>query len=247
MRTYGVSEPHGIYQLMGHTPEHLSASWPRSRYLFGNDSMFSLKDKHILTLAISATNNCEYCVRIHTDRLWQLGITTDDLVETLMVVDVVNGYDKFAEGTRAGDDPTIPYLNDDDANDTAEQVFEEVRNLYGDKEPDVIYAQMGYQPAYLQASWERSKLCFEEEGIGLKLKHMIAFCVAATNSNDYFVKVHTNRLKELGLTDEELVELLLVVDLTAGYNRYVQGLLVEMETEQFGEDAEANRASSMSS
>ena len=56
---------------------------------------------------------------------------------------------------------------------------------------------------------------------------MIAFCVAATNSNDHFVKAYTKRLKELDLTDEELVELLLVIDLTNGYNRYVQGLLLQ--------------------
>jgi AhpD family alkylhydroperoxidase len=68
MRTYGSDAPHGIYQLMGHTPEFLAASWPRSRHLYGNDSNFSLRDKHILTLGISAINNCEYCVRIHTDR-----------------------------------------------------------------------------------------------------------------------------------------------------------------------------------
>ena len=199
------------------------------------------------TLGISATNNCEYCVRIHTDRLVGLGMTKEELIELMMVVDVVNGYDKFAEGTRAGDDLTIPYLSEDEADEAATEVFGEIRKAYGNKEPEVIYRLMGYKPEYLKASWERSKLCFQEEGkLGLKLKHMAALCVAATNSNDYFAEIHTERLKELGMTDAELVEVLLVIDLVCGYNRYVQGLQVGIEVEPFGADAEANKAASVS-
>ena len=41
-------------------------------------------------------------------------------------------------------------------------------------------------------------------------------------------------IRDLGLGDAELVELLLVIDLTCGYNRYVQGLQANMETGAFG-------------
>ena len=186
IRAYGIEEPHGIYQLMGNTPEFLAASWQRSRYLYGTDpndtnvslSKLSLKDKHYVTPGISATNNCEYCVRLHTTRLEQLGMTKEDLIKLMMVVDVTNGYDKLAEGTRAGDDPTIPYLNDDEADEAAEEVYGEIKKSYGNKEPEVLYRPMGYKPDYLKASWERTRLCFREEGrLGLKLKHMVAFCV----------------------------------------------------------------------
>ena len=246
MRTYGVDEPHSIYQLMGHTPEFLAASWPRSRHLYGNDSNFSLRDKHLLTLGISATNNCEYCVRIHTDRLVQLGVTRQDLVELMMVVDVVNGYSRFAEGTRAGDTPVVAPLGDEEADAVAEGVYSEIKTAYGNREPDEIYRIMGHDPAYLKASWERARLCFEEEGrLGLRLKHMIGLSVAATCGNDHVIEAHMTRLKDLGLSDEELVELLLVIDLTCGYNRYVQGLQANIELKSFGEDAEANQAASV--
>ena len=102
IRTYGLEEPREIYLLMGHTPEYLAASWSRSHYIYGMDTKFTVKEKHALTLAISATNNCEYCVRSHTTRLRQLGLTDEALVELLMTVDAVNGYDKFAEGHACG-------------------------------------------------------------------------------------------------------------------------------------------------
>lgn len=243
MKTYGVKEPHGIYQLMGHTPEFLAASWPRSRYLFGMDTRFSIRDKHIMTLAVSATNNCEYCVRIHTDRLIQLGMAREEIVEVLTIVDVMNGYDKFAEGTRAGESPSLPIAA---PGPEAEVVLEEIKRDYGGLEPEVIYRHMVSSPAYLRASWEKAKLCFvESENLSLALKYLVAFSIAATNGNDYFVRFLANRLRDTSITDDDLVEVLLIVDLTCGYNRYVQGLQIEPERQQFGADAEANKVASL--
>jgi AhpD family alkylhydroperoxidase len=246
MKTYGVREPHGVYMLMGHTPDFLKASWGRSIMLYGRDTKFTLKEKHMVTLAVSATNNCEYCTRIHTERLRQLGTTFEELIETMMVVDLTNGYDKFVIGTQADtDSPTLPFPETQKAGSSARETLEQIRKAYDAGEPDVVFSLMGYLPRYLKASWQRSKLCFKEDGrLGLKLKHAIAFAVAATNSCDYYVRVHAGRLRELGLTDEELTELLLIVDLTCGYNRYVQGLQADLESSPFGEDAAANKATS---
>lgn len=246
MRTYGVDEPHGVYQLMGHTAEFLAASWRRSSMLYGRDTKFTIKEKHIVTLAISATNNCEYCTRIHIARLKELGMTDEELIEVMMVMDLTNGYDKFVIGTQADTDtPTIPFMCDSEVKATTREALGEIRKACDGREPDVVYQLMGYVPGYLKASWERSKLCFKEEGkLGLKMKHAIAFGVAATNSCDYYVGVHAARLKELGTTDEELVELLLIVDLTCGYNRYVQGLQADTDVKPFGAHAEANKAPS---
>jgi AhpD family alkylhydroperoxidase len=229
MKTYGSKEPHGIYQLMGHTPQFLAASWPRSRFLYGADSCFSIRDKHVMTFAISATNNCEYCVRIHSERLFQLGFSPEQLVELLMVVDVMNGYDKFAEGARLG---ASPVLDSAQSNDVG---------------MDGIYEAMTDDSRYARSSRERARLCFSEEGkLGIRLKHLIALCVAATNGSEYYTRVLTGRLKALGMGDHELVEVLLIVDLSCGYNRYVQGMQVELERKPFGVKAEANKAASVS-
>ena len=144
-RTYGITEPHGVYRLMGHTPEFLAASWDRSRYLYGTDpndasvsrSLHSLRDKHFVTLGVSATNNCDYCVRLHTQRLRQLDMTPEENGELMMVVDVVNGYDTLVEGTRAGDNPVIPYADEADREDIR-AVFKDIRRAYGNREPEDI-------------------------------------------------------------------------------------------------------------
>lgn len=234
--TYGIKEPHGIYQFMGHTPEFLAASWQRSRHLFGTApgdtdvslSRFSLKEKHLVTLAVSATNNCEYCVRIHTLRLNQLGTTREELLEALAVVAATNAFDSLAEGTRAGDRPTLPEGSDGNG---SRRTLEEISDRYGGREVEDLFALLAHRQDLLQLHWELARASFEEEGyLGLRLKLMLAFAVAATNSTDYYIRRHGARLEALGLDDEELAELLLVIDLTCGYNRYVQGLQILPET-----------------
>lgn len=236
-RTYGIKEPQLIYQLMGHTPEFLAASWRRSRHLYGTApddtdvslSRFSLKDKHLVTLGVSATNNCEYCVRIHTLRLRQLGMTEEEQVELLSVVAAMNGFNKLAEGVRAGERPTLPPAEEDGE---AGAILANVRESSSeDGKPDELYPLLAHRPDLLRSLWNMARQCFIEEGaLGLRTKHMVAFAVAATNSTDYHIRHHLERLRELDYSEDDLVELLLIVDLACGYNRYVQGLQIKPET-----------------
>lgn len=227
---YKLSEPHEIYRLMGHTPEFLAASWPRSRHLYGGQpddqdrslSRLSLKEKHLVTLAVSAANNCEYCVRIHTARLNQLGTTPEELIEALAVTATTTGLDRLAEGTRAGNRPTIPPAAIDDKTAAPGTTGQDEEG-----ESDELFQLLGHRSDFASTHRDLARTAFDEDGaLGLRIKSMIAFAVAATDGNDYYIRRHGRRLKRLGLDEEELVELLLVVDLTCGYNRYVQGLQV---------------------
>lgn len=130
---------------------------------------------------------------------------------------------------------TIRYVSDSEADGTTREVYEDIKRTYGSPEPHKVYQLMGHVPEFLRASWERSKLCFKEEGeLGIFLKHIVTLAVSATNNCDYCVKIHTARLKELGMTDRQLVELMMVVDLANGYNRFVQGLQADPESKPFG-------------
>lgn len=244
MRTYGLDEPRGIYLLMGHTPDHLAPSWQRSRSIYGADSSFAVKTKHILTLAISATNSCEYCCRSHTTRLRQLGCADADLLEVLMVVDTTNGECKFAEGSRAGESPVLPAPDRTALAQEARQVLTAMETTPGADAS--LYALMARDARYLAASWKRRRACFGGDGrLGLKLKHMIAYAVAATAGSDRVLAAHGQRLKDLGATPVEMAELLFVVDVVCGYNRYVQGVQVdplEGQRKPWGKHAEANKA-----
>jgi AhpD family alkylhydroperoxidase len=208
---------------MGHTPEFLSANWPRSRLLYGGQpddqdkslSRLSLKEKHLVTLAVSAANNCEYCVRIHTSRLRQLGTTREELLEALAVAGAAGAFDRLAEGLRAGERPTVPPA-------VAPQPD------VGLDDRDEVLDLLAHRPDLLEAHRGLARGAFDEEGrLGSRVKGMLAFAVAATDGADYYIRRHGRWLRKAGLDEEELVELLLIVDLTCGYNRYVQGLQVQ--------------------
>ena len=216
MRTYDLKEPRESYVVMGHTPEHLAASWKRSIFLFGSRTTISLKDKHLLTLAVSAFNGSEYCVRGHADRVRQLGATNAQLSEMMLAVSMVSGASKriiMTCPTKPGASPYIPAPGTLDRRN--DQRFE-------------------------SATERLAHLCFETEGsLGLLMKHSVGYAVAAAASSERLVAYHGARLKELGVSDETLTEILLIVDLVCGYNRYGQGVQVGPPV-SFGAKAAAN-------
>lgn len=58
----------------------------------------------MIALAVSATNNCEYCILAHTAALKQMGYTDDMIVELMAVVDLYNGFNKFLDGLQVEPD-----------------------------------------------------------------------------------------------------------------------------------------------
>jgi AhpD family alkylhydroperoxidase len=134
---------------------------------------------------------------------------------------------------------TIDYVKDGEAEGLVKEVYDDIKKTYGCREPHKVYQLLAHVPEFLAASWERSKLCFKDEGkLGIKLKHIITLAVSTVNNCDYCVNIHTIRLKQLGMTEEELVELMMVVDLVQGYNRFVHGLQADKEEVPFGPKGE---------
>lgn len=199
MRTYGLPEPRSIYRLMGHTPQHLASSWPRSRFLYGSNSSLTIRDKHVLTFAISSVHGCEYCCRSHSTRLRQLGLEDGGLLDVLSAVAATAGACRLAAGQPSldGSQTTLLFL-------------------------PTISSRIP-QPLNLQ----------------------IGFVVAAAEGSPSGANYYAARLKSLRIGDDGIAELLFLVDLVTGYNRYVQGLQVdpwEGVRQPWGEEAEANRA-----
>ena len=59
----------------------------------------------MIAVAVSATNNCDYCLRSHTDALRSMGTTDEELVELLSVVDFFNGSNAIASGLKVDYEP----------------------------------------------------------------------------------------------------------------------------------------------
>jgi AhpD family alkylhydroperoxidase len=78
-----------IWRALATNPEHLSLCWTRLKAIM-KPGKIDLLTKEIIALAVSATNNCEYCINSHTAAVQKLGLDQEALGEVLAVVGLYN-------------------------------------------------------------------------------------------------------------------------------------------------------------
>jgi AhpD family alkylhydroperoxidase len=96
-RAFGSNAVPNLFKAMGHHPDYLASTWARIKAVMGPGRL-ERRTKEIIALAVSATNGCVYCVHAHTAALRRLGLGDAEIAETMAVVDLFNGLNKFAEG-----------------------------------------------------------------------------------------------------------------------------------------------------
>ena len=100
---FGLPFVPNLFKAMAHNPELLEANWKRLGTIMGRGRL-DRKTKEMIAVAVSATNNCEYCVNAHTAALKRMGVTDAELLELMSVVDLFSGFNKFADGLRIESD-----------------------------------------------------------------------------------------------------------------------------------------------
>lgn len=121
----------------------------------------------------------------------------------------------------------VPYVREDEATGLVKEVFDDIKASRGLDEVPNFWRAIAHRPEYLHHEWEKLKAILSTGVIDRKVKEMIAVAVSATNNCDYCIRSHTDALRALGGTDEEIVELLSVVDFFNGSNAIASGLKVE--------------------
>lgn len=118
---------------------------------------------------------------------------------------------------------TIKLVEEQDAKEKVEKIYADIKKHFGMDFVPNIFKSMAHHPAYLEASWTRVKVIMGPGKLDRKTKEIIAVAVSATNNCEYCVNAHTAVLKQMGLGDEEITELMAVVDLFNGFNSLVNG------------------------
>lgn len=102
-RTFDLPFVPNLFRAMANHPAYLEASWNRFKVIMGPGKL-DPKTKEFLALAVSTVNNCEYCTNAHTAGLRRMGVSTEELLEGLAVVDLFSGINKFLDGLRVESD-----------------------------------------------------------------------------------------------------------------------------------------------
>ena len=95
------------WKALANQPAVLAVTWEKLKTVMAEGAL-DRRTKEIIAVAVSATNNCDYCLQSHTDALRSLGLGDAELVELLAVVDFFNGSNAMASGLKVEYAPPVP-------------------------------------------------------------------------------------------------------------------------------------------
>lgn len=124
---------------------------------------------------------------------------------------------------------TVKYVEEAGASDKIKEIYGEIKKMFGIPFVPNLFKAMANHPAYLETTWLRFKVIMRPGKLDPRTKQVIALAVSATNNCEYCINAHTAALKGMGLGDQEITELMAVVDLFNGFNKFLDGLRVESD------------------
>ena len=99
MKARGSDWINNFWKVLAHDPANLRRMWDNVRQVMAPGALDPLV-KEMVYVAVSATNNCEYCTYSHTASARSKGMSDAMLGELLAVVGLANETNRLANGYR---------------------------------------------------------------------------------------------------------------------------------------------------
>ena len=99
MATRKVDWVNNFWKALAHHPPTLTRTWESVKQVMAPGALDPLV-KEMLYVAVSVTNNCDYCIVSHTAGARKAGMTDEMLGELLAVVGMANETNRLANGYR---------------------------------------------------------------------------------------------------------------------------------------------------
>ncbi len=123
---------------------------------------------------------------------------------------------------------TIEMIPEEEATGKVKQVYEDIMERLGIDFVPNMYRSMAHKPGSLEATWNKVKAVMHEEGkLDKMTRDIIALTVSVMSGCDYCISVYTAAVRNLGMDDEGILEIMSVVDLFSGLNRLNISLQIE--------------------
>lgn len=158
------------------------------------DGALTNKEKEIIAVAITHVTQCPYCLVTHTKNAKKLGASLEELSEAVFVASALEAGGTVAHSSH------VFRAHEEDASDI----------LYSRSDRDKIMQLNESAPDEFKAYKAFSASTVKEGALSAKLKEIIAVSVATVTQCAYCIDSHSKKAQELGATDEELAEAILV-------------------------------------
>ena len=86
-----------FWKTLAHNPETLERTWTSLQQVMKKGTLDPMI-KELIYVAVSITNNCEYCIKSHSLAAKKKGATNEMLNEMIAVVGMANETNKLVEG-----------------------------------------------------------------------------------------------------------------------------------------------------
>ena len=92
-----VDEVNNFWKYLANHPPTLRRTWESLKEVMQSGALDPLV-KEMIYVAVSASNNCEYCIRSHTAAAKKKGMTDEMFGELMAVVGMANETNRFVNG-----------------------------------------------------------------------------------------------------------------------------------------------------
>ncbi len=116
-----------------------------------------------------------------------------------------------------------------DASPEVRAVYDEIMAARQSDWVNNFWKALAHDPVALRRTWETAKQVMAPGALDPLTKEMMYLAVSISNQCDYCIASHTAGARRLGMTDEQLKELIAVTGFANSNNRLVAGLQVEID------------------
>ena len=117
---------------------------------------------------------------------------------------------------------TLRFVSEEEATGRTREIYEELKDSLGIV-PN-IYRALANNEHILETFWENRKRIMDQGTLDPAIKEWLAWATVAINNAKFGVDTHTARLKKMGYTDEQIVEVLAVINYFIGISTVINGL-----------------------
>jgi alkylhydroperoxidase/carboxymuconolactone decarboxylase family protein YurZ len=126
----------------------------------------------------------------------------------------------------------LPPVPESEANDEVRAIYEQIKQTFGAGSVPAAYQVLGNNPAMLKAAIENRASIMEQGQLDPLLKEWIAWASVTQANNVFGIRVHTARLKKLGITNAQIIEALSVLQYFSGISTLINGLAMDDDVNQ---------------
>ncbi len=124
---------------------------------------------------------------------------------------------------------TLPILNDQELDDSAASLFEEIKETRNTDYINHFWRVLANHPDQARSTWDRLQKVMAPGALDPMVKELIYMAVSISNQCEYCIHSHTASARHRGMTDEMYSEFLAVVGMASQTNAMATAMQVPVD------------------